>query len=217
MTATLPHVPAEGTVSKLAVSDDRGTTLVRFVLEREDGERVPVVMRARRLEGLVHDGDRVELPDPDEGDTLRGADGIARPPRLRNLTTLSDVYPGTGRVELAGAHRSVAGDAGKTAASTLVTLAVTGLVGLVAGLGNSSDGESSTAGGGSQGGGGSGSSSSGDTGLAILLAATELVVLLGLAYWFVGRRWRSEGRPFWSVAAGITIAVALVNTVLASA
>ena len=216
-------MPTEGTVSKLQLSADRGTTLLRFVLEREGGERVPVVLRARRVEGLVHDGDRVELPDPEEG-ALRGADGIARPERLRNLTTASDVYPGSGRAQLAGAHVSVASNMGKTAASTLVTLAVTGLVGAVAGLGGSGGGgNTSTQNGGGScrgcGGGGpsGGSSSNTDTGLAIFLAVTELVVLLGLAYVFIGRRWRAQGRAFWPVAVGIVIAVALVNTVLAIA
>ncbi|MDX6671883.1 MAG: hypothetical protein QOI91_2246 [Solirubrobacteraceae bacterium] len=205
----------EGVVHKLRVEPDRGATVVRFVLACDDGQHVPVQLRARRLEGFVDEGDRVAL-EGDEPAAVRGPDGIARPARLRNLTTDSDVYTPGGRAALTGVHRSAAANVGRTAASTVVTLGVTGAVGAIASLGQSHDRESSSRGGGSGGGGGGGSSGGGtDTGLILFVGAVELVLLLALGYWLVGRRMRAQGRPWWPVAAGIVLAVAAANAAFA--
>jgi uncharacterized membrane protein YgcG len=211
-------VSVEGVVHKLRVEPDRGATVVRFVLACDDGQHVPVQLRARRLEGFVDEGDRVAL-EGDEPAAVRGPDGIARPARLRNLTTDSDVYTPGGRAALTGVHRSAAANVGRTAASTVVTLGVTGAVGAIASLGRGDDrqsGGTTTGSGGGGGGNGGGSGSSGtDPGLFLFLGAVELVVLLGLGYWLVGRRLRAEGRPWWPVAAGIVLAVAAANAAFA--
>ena len=79
----------QGTVHNARIEQEGANVVLRFVLQSEAGERIPVEMRGRKVSGVLEDGDRVSLSV--RGQAVRGRDGVARPAQISNLTTHSVV------------------------------------------------------------------------------------------------------------------------------
>lgn len=83
----------EGTVRSLRSDPEGRDVVLRFVLELEHGDRLPVEMRGHRIRGVLEVGDQVQFSV--EGRDLRDADGVARPQCVKNLSTNSVVQAPT--------------------------------------------------------------------------------------------------------------------------
>ena len=88
----------EGTVRSLRSDPEGRDVVLRFVLESENSDRLPVEMRGHRIRGVLEVDDRVRFSV--EGRDLRDADGVARPRCMENLSTDSVVQaPGSSQLK----------------------------------------------------------------------------------------------------------------------
>jgi hypothetical protein len=95
-------MPQIGGVARNVRTEREGSEIVlRFVLESDGQERLPVEMRGRRVLGVLDDGDQVNF---DVRGQVRDRSGVARPDRIDNLSTNSVV-----RVQRQGCLRQVGG------------------------------------------------------------------------------------------------------------
>ena len=78
----------EGIASRVRRDQEGANTVLRFVVEEQDGTPAAVEMRGHEIRGLLDDGDRVLLV---AGPQRAPADGIHRPMQVENLTTGSTV------------------------------------------------------------------------------------------------------------------------------
>jgi hypothetical protein len=102
----------EGVVLGVRTEAEGNDVVLRFVLQTEAGERIPVEMRGRKVLGVLSDGDRVRVHT--SGASLRGPDGVVRPAQIVDLSTSSVV-----RVAKAGCARQVLGFLGSLMLSVL--------------------------------------------------------------------------------------------------
>lgn len=79
----------QGIVSGVRTEREGNEVVLRFVLQTDAGERVPVEMRGHKVLGVLSEGDRVRVYT--SGASLRGRDGVARPAQITDLTTSSVV------------------------------------------------------------------------------------------------------------------------------
>ncbi|HEC24190.1 MAG TPA: hypothetical protein ENI95_14875 [Chloroflexi bacterium] len=77
-----------GVARSVRLEREGNEVVLRFVLEGDGGDRLPVEMRGRKVLGVLDDGDRVELS---VGRNVRDRGGVARPRDIANLTTSSTV------------------------------------------------------------------------------------------------------------------------------
>ncbi len=84
----------EGIASRVRTDAEGSGCVLRFVVETEEGRRVPVEMRGREVLGVLDEGDRVRFAGgPTES-------GTARPRSIENLTTAATVeVPASGRFD----------------------------------------------------------------------------------------------------------------------
>jgi hypothetical protein len=80
---------AQGVVSGVRTEREGNDVVLRFVLQTDSGERVPVEMRGHKVLGVLSEADRVRVYT--SGASLRGRDGVARPTQIADLTTSSVV------------------------------------------------------------------------------------------------------------------------------
>jgi hypothetical protein len=80
-----PTLNLEGRVSGYVASQQEGDQVMQFIVEREEGHPIAVVMRGKRLEGVIREGNRVGLVAPPNFDTL--TDKTLHPLKLWNDTT----------------------------------------------------------------------------------------------------------------------------------
>lgn len=91
----------EGVARNVRIEQEGNSVVLRFVLEGE-GERVPVEMRGRKVQGVLNSGERVRLIV--RGSVVRDRDGVAHPAQINNLDTHSTV-----RVQRRGCLGNAAG------------------------------------------------------------------------------------------------------------
>lgn len=80
----------EGVVEGRRTDQEGSSVVLRFVLACDDGNRIPVEMRGVKILGILDDGDHVQLAV--RGRMVRGREGVARPKRISNLSTQSQVH-----------------------------------------------------------------------------------------------------------------------------
>ncbi len=77
----------QGVAKETSTQREGDSVVLRFLIKSADGSRTPVEMRGRKISGMVSPGDLVEI----SGRRVRDRDGVARPMRVRNVTTRSQV------------------------------------------------------------------------------------------------------------------------------
>ena len=75
----------QGVAMQTSTQREGQSVVLRFLIETADGTRIPVEMRGREIRGMVSSGDRIEI----DGRRITDRDGVARPTRIRNVTTRS--------------------------------------------------------------------------------------------------------------------------------
>ncbi len=79
----------EGVARNVRIDREEDRIVLRFVLEVEGGDPIPVEMRGKKVLGVLDSGDRVAIHT--RGEEVRGRDGIAHPYQVENLRTRSFV------------------------------------------------------------------------------------------------------------------------------
>jgi hypothetical protein len=85
LSADWPTRTIEGVVSSVSVGFESNTQVLRFVVQPDDGNAVPVEMRGEQLRGVLTDGHRVAIEVSGSGHPQR--DPTLHPTELRNRTT----------------------------------------------------------------------------------------------------------------------------------
>ncbi len=183
----------DGVAKRVQRDREGAASVLRFVLEGDDGASAAVEMRGNEIRGVLDDGDRVALPT---GSGPPGADRVHRPAIVHNQTTGSSVtaWRPSALRRLATPLLTTAGTA---IVSSMVTLVVGALV-----TGESDSAQSVGPGVGPADGGGTDAD-----GLWVVFA----VGAAGAVAWFsiLARRRRRERRPIAGVLAGLTIGLAI--------
>jgi hypothetical protein len=112
----------EGIASRVRIDTEGSGRVLRFVVDTDDGRRVPVEMRGREVLGVLDDGDRVRFA------AAHTASGTACPRRVDNLTTAAAVeVPAAGRLDRVSGAVGLR-DVRTALISALVTVGVGSLV-----------------------------------------------------------------------------------------
>jgi hypothetical protein len=183
----------EGIASRVRRDQEGANTVLRFVVQEQDGTLAAVEMRGHEIRGVLDDGDRVLLV---AGPQRAPADGIHRPVQVENLTTGSTVTAWRpSRLERAA----------KPLPTALLTAAISsGVTFCFAALFTADEGPTAASPGGDDGGGTDWFPFELPAIVGIL--ATSVVLW---AVWFAlyGWRRRKRGHRIWPVAPGLVAGV----------
>lgn len=114
----------QGVATQTSTQREGQSVVLRFLIETADGTRTPVEMRGREIRGMVSSGDQIEI----DGRHITDRDGVARPTRIRNVTTRSlvRIRQSRGKRTLGSVARFASSVAAGVLAWALTSLVVAG-------------------------------------------------------------------------------------------